>query len=249
MQPRKRTRSRTKFARDKVKTKGKQEENEQDHTELLSLRFVRRKVSEPNIFVNLEENYIDYMNMCMIRNKNMDQSWLKETGKQLVPLFGLIAATLLKLEEKFYFVFYKINEWSLGPGHAPEYSVEKFHTVIKEFMLQRAVGCVLFGCTALATRNDYLGHSFLHGSYKHFVQSKFEEKKSFKEEEECCSSMQENAQSIIAHSMPVQQPTGCIINRTGKTSITAAVATNSSTSPGTSKVITALDFIRITNSD
>ena len=65
---------------------------------------MRRKVSEPNIFVNLEENYVDYMNMCMIRNKNMDQSWIKEAGKQLLPLLGLIAGTLFKIEEKFYFM-------------------------------------------------------------------------------------------------------------------------------------------------
>ena len=134
---------------EKKTRQGKDQEEESDHTELLSRWFVRRKMSEPNIFENLEENYIDFMNMCMIRNKNMDQSWLKESGKQLLPLFGLIATSILKIEEKFYFVFYKISEWSLGPGYAPEYSVDKFHIALKEFACVRIVGCILFGCTAL----------------------------------------------------------------------------------------------------
>ena len=145
----------------KVSQRNGQEE-ESDHTELLSHWFVRRKVSEPNIFGNLKENYIDFMNMCIIRNKNMDQSWLKEAGKQLLPLLGLITTSLLKFEEKFYFVFYKMMEWSLGPGYAPEYSVEKFHTIVQEFICRRIVGCILFGCTALGLVTwiilSYLAH-------------------------------------------------------------------------------------------
>ena len=129
---------------ERYRKQGKDQEEGQDHAELLSLWFVRRNSREPNIFVNLAENYIDYMNMCMIRNKNMDQSWLRETRKQIVPLFGLIAATLFKLEEKIYLAFYKISEWSLGPGYALEYSVEKFHIVLEDFILPRVVGCILF---------------------------------------------------------------------------------------------------------
>ena len=122
---------------------GKQHGEEQDHTELLSLWFVRRNLKSPICLRNLEDNCVDFMNMHMIRNKNMDQSVLKKIGKQLMPFVALIASAMFKLEEKFYIVFYMISEWSLGPGYTPEYSVEKFHIVLKEFMLQRIVGCIL----------------------------------------------------------------------------------------------------------
>ena len=99
-------------------------------------------LESPICLRNLEDNYTDFMNMHMIRNKNMDQSVLKKIGKQLMPFVALIATAMFKLEEKFYIVLYMISEWSLGPGYTPEYSVEKFHIVLKELMLQRIVGCL-----------------------------------------------------------------------------------------------------------
>ena len=41
---------------------------------------------KPDVFENLEENYVDFMNMYMIRNNNMDQNWLKRNRKTSSPL-------------------------------------------------------------------------------------------------------------------------------------------------------------------
>ena len=103
----------------------------------------------------------------------------------MVPLFGLIAPTLFNLAEKIYFVFYKISEWSLGPGYAPEYSIEKFHIVLEEFIAQRVVGCILFGCTALGMITWSILSYIAQGNTLFF--SKFKEKKVDKEQEECCN--------------------------------------------------------------
>ena len=160
--------------REQYRKQGKDQEEEHNHTELLSLWFVHRNRRERNIFENIGENYIDFMNMYMTRNKNMEQSVSKKIGKQFMPFVALTAAALFKLEEKFYIVFNLVSEWSLGLGYAAEYSVEKFRIVLKEFILERVVGRILFGCAALGMITWIILSYIAHGNTLFRASSKTE---------------------------------------------------------------------------